>query len=360
MKAGGNAADAAVGVAAALNVTEPCSTGIGGDVFCLFYDAKSKTVRGLNGSGRAPGKLTLDLLNKEGFNVDNGLPVQHGHSVTVPGAAAAWVDTVDNFGSGKLTLSDILKPAIILAETGVPIQQIASKSWEKGFSFLTSELNTHGKCMLINGKTPKHGDVIKLPLLAQTFKELSNHGKKGFYEGRIAQAIVDVIEKFGGVMTLDDLKNHKSTLVDPISVDYKGYRIWEIPPNGQGITALIAFNILQHFDLKSMGVNSAEYLHTITETLKLSFADTTWYCADPTQVEVPIKQLLSKDYAKKRQELIHSDSVIKHLTKGEVDFGKDTVYFTTADSEGNACSFINSNYMGFGTAIVPEGCGFTL
>ncbi|XP_060077764.1 glutathione hydrolase-like YwrD proenzyme [Ylistrum balloti] len=360
LKAGGNAADAAVAMAAVLNVTEPCSTGIGGDAFCLFYDAKSKQVKAVNGSGRAPAALTLDLLHKQGFSSSSPFPVQHGHAVTVPGAAAAWVDTVDRFGSGKLSLTQILQPAVDLAENGYPVQQITALLWNKGAESLLTPKNDHGRDLLVNGRAPTYGEVIRLPYLAQTFRELGTHGKKGFYEGRIAKAIVAAVEKFGGVMTADDLQNHVTTFEDPISTDYRGYRLWEIPPNGHGMAALIALNVLETYDLKQLGANSAEYLHLVIEALKLGFSDTTWYCADPTKVDVPLSTLLSKEYATKRRQLVTNNRAMKNVQKGDLNIGPDTVYFTTADSEGNACSFINSNFMGFGSAIVPEGCGFTL
>uniref|UniRef100_A0A8W8N0K7 Gamma-glutamyltransferase ywrD n=1 Tax=Magallana gigas TaxID=29159 RepID=A0A8W8N0K7_MAGGI len=355
LKAGGNAADAAVAMAATLNVTEPCSTGIGGDAFCLFYDAKRRKVECVNGSGRAPSKLTLDLLHQQGYSTYKPYPDQtHGHSVTVPGAPAAWMDTVEKFGSGKLSMLEVLRPAIELAETGFPVQQIAASFWNKDPN------NYYGKDMLLNGRAPRHGEVVRLPLLANTFKELGTHGKAGFYSGRVAKAIAEVVQQHGGVMTTEDLASHVTTFEDPISADYKGYRVWEVPPNGQGITTLMALNILEGMDLKGMGHNSAEYLHSLSESFKLSFADTTWFCADMSQIEVPVSELLSKDYAVKRRSLIKPDSVISDVQHGGISVGSDTVYFTTADSDGNACSFINSNFMGFGTGFVPEGCGFTL
>eukprot|EP00105_Crassostrea_gigas_P040115 XP_019924263.1 PREDICTED: uncharacterized protein LOC105331781 [Crassostrea gigas] len=361
LKAGGNAADAAVAMAATLNVTEPCSTGIGGDAFCLFYDAKRRKVECVNGSGRAPSKLTLDLLHQQGYSTYKPYPDQtHGHSVTVPGAPAAWVDTVERFGSGKLSMLEVLRPAIELAETGFPVQQIAASFWNKGSHLLSDPNNYYGKDMLLNGRAPRHGEVVRLPLLANTFKELGTHGKPGFYSGRVAKAIAEVVQQHGGVMTTEDLASHVTTFEDPISADYKGYRVWEVPPNGQGITTLMALNILEGMDLKGMGHNSAEYLHSLSESFKLSFADTTWFCADMSQIEVPVSELLSKDYAAKRRSQIKPDSVLSDVQHGGISVGSDTVYFTTADCDGNACSFINSNFMGFGTGFVPEGCGFTL
>ncbi|XP_046350993.2 glutathione hydrolase-like YwrD proenzyme [Haliotis rufescens] len=360
LKSGGNAADAAVAMAAALNVTEPCSTGIGGDAFCLFYDARSKTVKGLNGSGRAPSALTLDLLKGEGFSKDHPFPVTHPHAVTVPGAAAAWVDTVEKFGSGKLTMSQILGPAIDLAENGFPVQQCTAYFWNKGAHLLSDASNTHGHDLLLNGAAPRHGDLMTMPNLAKTFRAVAADGKKGFYEGRVAQSLVDVVQQHGGAMTLDDLKSHVTTFEEPISVDYRGCRVWEIPPSGHGIVALMALNILEGFDLKSKGHNSAEYLHLLIEALRLSFADTQWYCADPAKVSVPIQGMISKQYAGQRRQLISETRAKADMERGSPTTGSDTVYFTAVDCDGNACSFINSNFMGFGTGIVPDGCGFTL
>ncbi|CAL1527413.1 unnamed protein product, partial [Lymnaea stagnalis] len=363
LKDGGNAADAAVAVAAALNVTEPMSTGIGGDAFCLFYDNSKKKVKGLNGSGRASHLATLEKLKADGYDKDKHFPSLHGHSVTVPGAASAWVDAVSEFGSQKLSLIDILMPAIEMAESGFPVQDIASRFWASGSQCLKRKENIHGKDLLLNGEAPRHGELMKNPHLANVFKELGLHGKKGFYEGRIAKAISNAVQQHGGLITPEDMAAHDATRDDPISIVYKGCRVWELPPNGQGITALIALNILEEFDLKSMGHNSAAYLHHLIESLRLAFADALQYCADPSHVHIPVDKLLSKDYAAKRRKLIQPDIIPESFleTSGlDLPPGNDTVYFTTADKEGNACSFINSNYMGFGTGIVPEGCGFTL
>ncbi|KAH9502476.1 hypothetical protein Btru_068797 [Bulinus truncatus] len=364
LKAGGNAADAAVAVAAALNVTEPMSTGIGGDAFCLFYDQSTKTVKGINGSGRSSARSSLARLEADGFNKFNHYSPLHGHSVTVPGAASAWVDTVSEFGSQKLSLMDILKPAIEMAETGFPVQDVASMFWASGASSLKREENIYGGDMLLNGEAPRHGDVMKNPHLAHTFKELGAQGKKGFYEGRIAKAVSDIVQQHGGLITVEDMSSHEATQESPIYTDYKGCRVWEMPPNGQGLVALLALNILEGLDLKSMGHNSSLYLHHLIESLRLAFADGLQYCADPSHVDLPIAKLLSKDYAAKRRSLIEIDRRIPahYFEQSGIDLavGNDTVYFTTADKYGNACSFINSNYIGFGTGIVPEGCGFTL
>ncbi|XP_006820927.1 glutathione hydrolase-like YwrD proenzyme, partial [Saccoglossus kowalevskii] len=203
-----------------------------------------------------------------------------------------------------LSVREILEPAICLAEDGYPVHPICAYSWEKGSFLLKDPKNIYGGDMLLNGKAPRVGEIMKMPLLANTFKELASGGKSSFYEGRIGEAIVSVVQEHGGVLSLDDLKNHTTTYDEPISVDYKGVRVWEMPPNGQGITALMALNILEAYDLKGMGHNSSQYLHTLIEALRLSFADTTWYCTDPSKVNVPIKELLSEKYAAERRKLI--------------------------------------------------------
>ncbi|XP_078061542.1 glutathione hydrolase-like YwrD proenzyme isoform X2 [Mustelus asterias] len=292
LKKGGNAADAAVAMAAVLSLTEPFSTGLGGDCNCMFYDGITKKVYGLNGSGRSPQALTLDLLKKEGFDDTNPLPLYHANLVTVPGAAAAWCDTIRLFGSKK---------------------------------------------------------------------ELAQFGKKGFYEGRIARTIVEIIQQNGGVMNLDDLKEHTSTEVTPFFTDYKGLRIWELPPNGQGITALMALNMLENFNIRELGHNTADYIHLLSEAMKLSFADCFWFCADPAKVKVPVEELVSKHYSKQRSELINMQRTNSQPLHGNpCGGGSDTVYFTAVDAGGSACSFTNSNFSNFGTGLVPEGCGFAL
>ncbi|MCG3258600.1 MAG: gamma-glutamyltransferase [Candidatus Heimdallarchaeota archaeon] len=354
LQQGGNAADAAVATAAALNVTEPCSTGIGGDCFSLYYDGKQKTVFGLNASGRAPSELNLNFLANQ--EITGSLPPLSVHTITVPGAAAGWVDTIEKFGT--LTMKEVLAPAIELAEGGFPVAPFTALAWKR--SELLIKKGPYGKEMLLNGEAPKEGEIMKNPALGQTFRTLAEHGKKGFYEGRIAKAIIDLIQSFNGVMSLDDLKKHHNTFDEPISTNYKGVDVFEIPPNGQGITALIALNILEEFDLAKMNHSSVEHLHVMIEAMRIAFADTRWYVADPDVVNVPIKELISKDYATERRRLIDLTKATVDTERGSPFTSSDTVYFSVADSKGNACSFINSNYMGFGTGLIPQGCGFTL
>ncbi|XP_068136843.1 glutathione hydrolase-like YwrD proenzyme [Hyperolius riggenbachi] len=361
LKRGGNAADAAVAVAAALNVTEPTSTGIGGDCFCLFYRAEDKKVYGLNGSGRCPRALSLQVLKEQGFDEENPIPPTHSHNITVPGAAAAWADTIHLFGSKKLTLAEILQPAIDLAECGFPVSEVTAFLWNDVAYKLQAAHNKYGTELLIDGAAPQHGQIFRNPSLANTFKTVSKDGKKGFYEGRIAQAIVQVVQRSGGVLDLEDLSSHATEIVQPVCTIYKGIKVWEVPPPSQGIVALMALNILENFHIEEMGHNSADYIHILTEAVKLSVSDASWYCADPAVVPVPTEELISKAYATGRSKYINLQRASEDTSHGSpLNTGKDTVYFAVVDSNGNACSFINSNYENFGTGLVPEGCGFAL
>ncbi|KAG9287695.1 hypothetical protein G9A89_004098 [Geosiphon pyriformis] len=366
LRKGGNAADAAIATAAALNVTEPSSTGIGGDCFCLFYDAKKKRVRGLNGSGRSPAALTLSHVRDVLKIKERQIPFLNINAATVPGAAAGWVDTIKIFGSGKLSLLEILQPAIDLAEEGYPVSEISSWQWKLGQEALKAA-SSNGTDMLIDGRAPKTGELMFMPNLARTFRELAQHGKDGFYKGRIAKAIVDLIQSKGGVLTLEDLALHSSTLVEPISINYNGVTVYECPPNGQGITALLALGILESLQeqgkiphLNTLEHNSTTYLHALIESLRLAFADTRYYVADPEFENVPVDQLLSKEYIATRADLFDSSKAMTDPEKGSPVSSSDTVYFSVVDDEGNACSFIISNYVLFGTAAVPKDCGFTL
>lgn len=378
LEKGGNAADAAVAVAAGLNVTEPCMTGIGGDAFCLFYDAKQKKVLGLNGSGRSGEKYTLeqvrnDLSMKE--DEVGGIPVRSVLAVTVPGAAAAWVDTVAKFGSGKLTLTEVLEPATKLAEEGFPVSEWASYLWGVSEELIQTASPNGGE-MLRNGKRPGMGEIFKNPTLANTFRTLGKEGRKGFYEGRIAEELVKVVQDLGGRLTLDDLKKHGdegTQDTEPVSIDYDVYenqsvRLWEHPPNGQGLVALLALGIVKELQkqgkVKKFGESdllSAEYLHVLIEAMRIAFADGSWFITDPDVEQVPVKSLLESAYLAERAKLFDASKASPPLEHGSpAHNSSDTVYFSVTDSEGNGCSFINSNYGGFGTAIIPKGCGFTL
>jgi gamma-glutamyltranspeptidase/glutathione hydrolase len=351
---GGNAADAAVAVAAALNVTEPTSTGIGGDMFALFFEARTQRVSALNGSGHAPVALTLERLKQEGLH--ELLPF-HPYTITVPGACAGWCDLIQKYGT--MSLAEILAPAIRLAEEGFPVAPLTAYFWARGVERqLKTALNGHE--LTIDGRAPRPGEIFKNPGLARTFRKVAEAGKQAFYQGEIAEAIANVIQQAGGCMTTDDLAAHGSAWEMPISVTYRGYRVYECPPNGQGLTALIALNLLEGFDLGSLDPLSADRLHLEIEAMRLAFADARWYVADPQFTDLPISQLLSKEYAQERRRLIDAHRAALDRQRGVPVTSSNTVYFSVADKFGNACSFINSNYMGFGTGIVPKGWGFSL
>lgn len=353
---GGNAADAAVAAAAALNVTEPTSTGIGGDMFALYYDGQTRQISALNGSGRAPAALTLERLKKEG-RLAESLPPFHPHTVTVPGACAGWCDLIAKHGA--LSMAEVLAPAIRLAEEGFPVAPLTAYFWQRGVERqLKSAPN--GYELTIDGRAPRAGEIFRNLGLAKTFKVVAEQGAAGFYRGPIAEAIVSVIQTAGGCMTTDDLASHASTWEEPIAVEYRDLRVYECPPNGQGMVALIALNLLEGFDLTALDPLSPEKTHLMIEALRLAFADAKRYVADPAFVNVPIKELLSKEYAAERRKLIHPRRATLDVRHGAPSASSDTVYLSVVDGMGNACSFINSNYMGFGTGIIPKGWGFTL
>lgn len=353
---GGNAADAAIATAAVLNVTEPGSTGLGGDCFALYYEGGSRQITALNGSGRAPAALSLDLLNRQGLKQ---LPSRHPYTVTVPGACAGWCDLIERFGT--LDMSVILKPAIDHAEKGFSVAPISSHLWQSAQDLLL-KTSPNGHELLPNSRhAPRTGGIMQNPALAQVMREIAEGGKKVFYEGRIGESIIDTLKSLGGVMTRDDLGEHCSTWEQPISTVYKGVRLYECPPNGQGLTALLAVNLLSQFDLSEIGSPlSARRLHYTIEALRLAFADTRWYISDPSFSKIPLQGLLSEDYAAERAKLINPERATIDQSKGSPPVSSDTVYFSVVDGYGNACSFINSNYMCFGSGIVAKGTGFAL
>ena len=352
LQAGGNAADAAVAAAAALAVVEPNSTGIGGDCFCLFYRASDGAVDAVNGSGRSPRALTLELAGGA-----DGFERQGPHAVTVPGTIAGWADTLSRFG--RMTLADILAPAIELAEDGFPVTPVISRGWRSQETLLR-EKGPAGRDLLLGDDGPRPGEVWRNPKIAGVMRAVAEGGTDAFYRGAPAQAIVAALELHGGCMTLDDLSAHCSSFEPPLSTTYRDHTVYECPPNGQGITALMALNILEGFDLAASEPRSVAALHCTIEAIRLAFADARAYVADPSRAEVPVEAMLSKAYAAQRRELIQTDAAIELAAPGELPGASDTVYLCAVDGEGNACSFINSNYEGFGSCIVPRDCGFSL
>ncbi len=370
LMAGGNAADAAVATAAALNVAEPTSTGIGGDMFALYYDARTRQVTALNGSGCAPAALTIDLIKAQGLasisNPTGTLRSQqsaisnpfHPHTITVPGACAGWCDLVARHGS--MPLADILAPAIRLAEEGFPVAPLTAYFWARGVERQLNSAPGGRELTTAGGRAPRAGEIFRNPGLARTLRAIAEGGKEAYYKGDIAQSIAVVVQQAGGVMTADDLAGHESTWEEPISTTYREVRVWECPPNGQGLAALLALNILDGFDLSHLDPLGPDRWHLLIEAMRLAFADAGWYVADPTFFDIPLAGLLSKEYAAERRKIINPAQATLDTKHGRPVAGSDTVYFCVVDGQGNACSFINSNYMGFGTGIVPEGWGFTL
>lgn len=356
---GGNAADAAIATAAALNVTEPTSTGIGGDCFALFFKAENKQISALNGSGRAPAGLSLERLRREGYlkSPDDELPPFHPYTITVPGAAAGWADLIERHG--HLPLSRVLEPAIRLAEAGFPVAPVTAYFWQRGAERQLKNA-IGGQELTLAGRAPQAGEIFRNPGLARTFQFLAEGGKKAFYQGEIADSIARVVQASGGCLEVDDLADHTSTWVEPISVSYREVRVWECPPNGQGLAALLALNILEGYQISASQPLSVQRLHLQIEALRLAFADTRWYVTDPAFNPAPLEELLSKEYAAERRKLIDPKRASPNQVRGTPITSSDTVYLSVADADGNACSFINSNYMGFGTGIVPNGWGFSL
>jgi len=360
LKMGGNAADAAVATAAALNVTEPASTGLGGDCFALFYDAKTKNITAMNGSGRAPAGLTIDLLKQQHLISPRKTVISdeyHAHNITVPGACGGWCAMVERHGTMKL--ADILAPAIELAENGFPVAPLTAHGWG-GLVARRLATTLGGSEFLIDGRGPKAGEIFRNPGLAKSFRQIAKGGADAYYKGEIGRAVAETVQKAGGVMTVDDLAAHETTWHEAIGIDYRGVRVWECPPNGQGIAALLALNVLEGFDVGAIPSESAQRWHLLIESMRVAFADTSWYVADPKFSKVPVAELLSKDYATRRRKLINPDKATLDTQHGTPVAGTDTVYFCVVDGQGNACSFINSNYQSFGTGIVPSGWGFAL
>lgn len=353
LRQGGNAADAAVATSAMMNVMDPGSCGVGGDCFALYFDARTKQVSALNGSGRAPLALTLDTVQDLGWEKMNP---RHAHSVTVPGAVRGWHDLLQQHGT--MALADVLGDAIHYASEGFPTAPVVGYRWEHSDAFLRSAANAEE--YLPNGDTPKAGQVLRLPGLANTLRAIAEGGPDAFYSGPIAEAIVSSLQEQGGLMTLDDLKHHRSTWDEPIHSDYHGITVYECPPNGQGLTALIALNIAENFDLQSLPWGSPQRIHLMVEAMRLAWADAREYIADMRRADVPVDALLSKDYASARAALIHPYYAADPPAPGELPGGADTIYLSVVDGAGNACSFIKSLYMGFGVGIVARGTGVWL
>ncbi len=355
LKKGGNAVDAAIAANAALGLMEPMSCGVGGDLYALVWDAKTKKLHGLNASGRAPAKATRDYFAVKGHKeISTTGPL----SWSVPGCVDGWDTLRQRFGSRPL--AELLQPSIDYADKGFAVTEIIAGSWRTA----EAELATHpdsAKTYLHDGKAPAFGSVFKNPNLARTYRALAKEGRDAFYKGELAKAMVAFSDANGGLFSLKDFADHTSTWVDPVSTTYRGYDVWQIPPPGQGIAVLQMLNILEGYDVKKMGPESADTWHLFLEAKKLAFADRARYYADPAFAKVPTAELISKQYADGRRALIDMKTALKDVAAGDAKLGMaDTVYLTVVDKDRNCVSLIQSVYFGFGSGMVPGDLGFAL
>ncbi|MCY4365797.1 MAG: gamma-glutamyltransferase [Chloroflexi bacterium] len=355
---GGNAVDAAVAAAAALNVVEPESTGVGGDMFALVRHQHDGKVHALNGSGRAPGAASIDQLRGAGHRQ---MPQDGPFSVSIPGTVHGWETILAEHGT--MPLGEVLAPAIRYAEEGFPVSDYIAYQWSGQGPRLSARPG--GAEMLLNGRPPVQGEVMKLPTLAKTLRAVAEGGSDAFYRGEIAEKIAAFVQEQGGWITTEDLAAHTSDWDEAISTDYRGVTCWECPPNGQGIAALEALNIVEGFDIRSMGPQTVSRYHHLIEAMRLAFADAYRYVADPRMADVPITELTDKAYAARRREMIDPERAMPHAPHGDITAfgngsGGDTVYVSVVDGKGNACSFINSVYINFGSGLVVPGTGIVL
>ncbi len=355
LKKGGNAIDAAIAANAVLGVVEPEMNGIGGDIFAIVYDAKTKKLYGLNGSGRSPFSLTLDEFKKRGLNY---IPQNGPLAVSVPGCVDGWFELHKKFG--KLSMQQILSYAIDYARNGFPVADEAAFYWadlKKRYGNNPNIENVY----LPNGHALQRGEIFKNPLLANTLEKIATNGRDYFYKGEIAKSIDAFMKKNGGFLSYKDLAEHSSTWVEPVSTNYRGYDVWELPPNGQGIAVLQMLNILEGFDFSKIQYGSAEHIHLFVEAKKLAYEDRAKYYADMDFAKIPVQRLISKEYAAERRKLIDVNHASDNFNAGDslLKTG-ETVYLTVADDEGNMVSLIQSNYSVFGSGMAPDGLGFVL
>jgi gamma-glutamyltranspeptidase/glutathione hydrolase len=355
LKAGGSAVDAAIAVNAALGLMEPVSCGVGGDLFAIVWDAKTQRLYGLNASGRAPALLTIEDVKKRGLST---MPYTGVVPQTVPGCVDGWFELHKKFG--KLPMKDLLAPAIKYAEEGFPVTEVIAHYWAIGGRRLKDEPN-FAATYLPGGRAPSTGEIFRNPDLARTYRILAKDGRDAFYRGELARTIDAFERRIGGYLRLGDLESHLSTWVEPVGASYRGYDVWELPPNGQGIAALQMLNILESYDLAKLGFGSAEALHLMIEAKKLAFEDAARFYADPDFVKVPVARLVSKEYAAERRALISMERAFREIPPGDARLEtSETTYLVVADKDRNFVSLIQSNYAGFGSGPVPDGLGFCL
>ena len=353
LKKGGNAIDAAIAANAVLGVVEPTGAGVGGDLFAIIWSADKNKLYGLNASGRSPRSLKYEYFRENGYEF---IPSHGPLPVSVPGCVDGWYEMHDMFG--LLSMRDIIQPAINYARDGFPVTEVIANALEKGTTQLIEYPNIK-QVYMPGGKSPGKGEVFKNPLLANTLDKIVKGGRNEFYRGTIARDIAAFMKQQKGFLTYDDLSRHHSEWVEPVSTNYRGYDVWELPPNGQGIAALQMLNILEGYDLASMGFGSAAYMHVFIEAKKLAFEDRARYYADPVFNNKPITELISKKYAAERRKLINPEKAANNFHAGKIEAG-NTIYLTVADKFGNMVSLIQSNYRGMGSGMCPTGLGFIL
>lgn len=357
---GGNAIDAAIAANAALSITEPMMNGIGGDLFAIYYEAKTGKIYGLNASGWSAKTMTLDFLKAHGITKE--IPARSIQAVTVPGAVAGWDALHTRFG--KLPLSEDLTPAIYYASHGVPVTELVAGVWQ-GAEKVFANQPGFKETFMPGGHAPKTGEIFKDPDLAASLRMVGEHGRDGFYRGPLAAKLVAFLKEQGSLLREDDFADFQPEWVEPISTTYRGWSVYELPPNGQGIAALSMLNIMEQFPLAEYGHNSARALHVMIEAKKLAYADLAKYVGDPRFSKIPVEQLLAKDLAKKRAALINSTRASCHVEPSQVaermaKIGRDTTYLSVIDQDGNIVSLIQSNFAAFGTGYVAPGTGFAL
>ncbi|MFC2113323.1 gamma-glutamyltransferase [Bacteroidota bacterium] len=353
LKAGGNAIDAAIAGNAVLGLVEPTGNGIGGDLFAIIWHAESGRLYGLNASGRSPKSLTLEYFKENGYD---RIPAYGPLPVSVPGCVDGWFEMHKRFGS--LEMKEILDPAIQYAREGFPVTEFIAFSMQGGSRGL-QKYPGFKEIYMPGGKSPSKGEIFKNPYLANTLEKIASGGRDEFYKGDIARKIAGYMKEQGGFLSFEDLSNHKSEWVEPLSVNYRGYDLWELPPNGQGTAALQIMNILEGYNIRSMGFGSADYIHTFVEAKKLAYEDRAKYYSDPDFNDLPIEQLISKEYAAERRKLINANRAAKTYPAGELEQG-NTIYMCVADGQGNMVSLIQSNYRGMGSGMTPYELGFVL
>ncbi len=355
LQRGGNAFDAAVTAAAVLNVVEPHMTGIGGDLFALFWAQREQRLGGLDASGRAGALMTRDELLRRGRD---RVPSSGAEAITVPGALSGWAVLLQKYGT--ITLADALAPAIRIAEEGFPVTPIIARQWAAEVDKLSRDAGARATYLLDGQRAPQAGEWFRNPDLAATFRLIAESGPGAFYGGELGRKVAEGVQALGGFLTLDDLTSHRPTLVEPLSVDFRGYRVWELPPSGQGIAALEMLRILEPYDLESMGHNSAAYLHHLIEAKKLAFADLARFIGDRDHMTVSPEDLLSDEFIARRRMLLDPSRAADRVSPGNAVTSSETIYLTAADKDGNMVSFINSIYSAFGSGVVIPGTGFAL